>query len=136
MWKCSLAGKGSLSLGMPRKEAVERIRTQAVVQAALYPPARAPPHGLFTALPTACSSRVAMSETPEARNCYYDWRKRDRDQTRVRIPLGPPTKDSWFSGVSRAIPRRRGRPRKTAEWPAMTPSNGNEVEMRLPEAAA
>lgn len=36
---------------------------------------------------------------------------------------------SRISGISRAIPRRREGPRKTAECPAMTRPNGNEMEM-------
>jgi hypothetical protein len=56
----------------------------------------------------------------------------DRERTGDRSPLGPPLRESGFSGSSRAIPRRRSRPRKTTECLAMTPSNGNDMEMIAP----
>src|SRR5262249_21660158 len=49
-----------------------------------------------------------------------------------RFPLGPPLSGSRFSGVSRAIPRRRARPRKTAKRSPITRPNGNEMEMENP----
>jgi hypothetical protein len=44
-------------------------------------------------------------------------------------PLNQGFPESRFSGVSRAIPRQRGRPRKTTECPAMTRPNENEMGM-------
>jgi len=48
-----------------------------------------------------CSSRAVHLPSPGAVDRSQSWRKRDRDQTRVRIPLGPPVRlrvlsRKWF----------------------------------------